>query len=89
MTRPSRAWKAALVGAYGIFVVMIFGAGLLGPTIMAVLPLLAAYGLGVLPWVHERASAPAQCRSCGKIVPASAMAPVRVRPLVSAPARAA
>jgi hypothetical protein len=72
VTRPSSAWKVALVGGYAMFSLMVFGASLLGPTIMAVLPFLAATGLGLLPWLHERAGAPAACVACGKLQPSEA-----------------
>lgn len=72
VVRPSSAWTAALLLAYAVFVVMIFGAGLLGPTIMVVIPLLAAFGLGVLPFVHARVGAPASCTACGTIADPSA-----------------
>jgi hypothetical protein len=75
VTKPSAAWKVALVGGYALFSLMVFGAGLLGPTIMAVLPLLAVTGLGVLPFLHERAGAPAACTACGKLHPAAASEP--------------
>ena len=65
---PSGRWKVAIPAAYAVFAVMIFGAGLLGPTIMAVLPLLAAYGLGVLPFVHGKAAEPTTCTACDRIV---------------------
>ena len=75
VTRPSSAWKAALVGGYVLFSLMVFGASLLGPTIMAVLPFLAATGLGLLPWLHDRAGAPAACTACGKLQPSEASEP--------------
>jgi hypothetical protein len=49
---------------------MVFGASLLGPTIMAALPLLVGTGLGLLPFLHDRAGAPAECSACGKLQPA-------------------
>lgn len=72
VVRPSAAWKLALVGGYVVLGVMVFCAALLGPTIMAVLPLLAATGMGLLPWLHERAGAPPTCSACGKLQPADA-----------------
>jgi len=74
VVRPSAAWKLALVGGYLVLGVMVFGASLLGPTIMAVLPLLVATGLGLLPFLHERAGAPAECSACGKLQPSPAQA---------------
>lgn len=71
VVRPSAAWKAALVGGYALFGLMVFGASLLGPTIMAVLPMLAATGMGLLPWLHERAGATAACTACGNLQPAA------------------
>ncbi|MCX4247285.1 hypothetical protein [Paraliomyxa miuraensis] len=67
VVRPSAAWKAALVGGYVLFGMMVFGASLLGPTIIAVLPLLMATGFGLLPFLHERAGAQAACAACGKL----------------------
>ena len=67
VVRRSPAWKLALVGGYVVFGAMVFGASLLGPTIMAVLPLLFGAGLGLLPWLHDRAGAPAECSACGKL----------------------
>lgn len=67
VTRPSGAWKILLVAGYALFSLMVFCASLLGPTIIAVLPLLAATGLGLLPWLHDRAGAPAACQACGRI----------------------
>lgn len=67
VVRRSPAWKLALVGGYVVFGSMVFGASLLGPTIMAVLPLLFGAGLGLLPWLHDRAGAPAECSACGKL----------------------
>lgn len=87
VVRPSRAWMLALAMAYAAFAVMIFGAGLLGPTIMVVLPLLAAYGLGVLPYVHARASAPTVCVACDRIVSAERSRPAHVA-MMGAAARA-
>lgn len=72
VVRPSAAWMLALVGGYVVLGVMVFCAALLGPTIMAVLPLLAATGMGLLPWLHERAGAPPTCGACGKLQPAHA-----------------
>lgn len=89
VVRPSGAWTAALLLAYAVFVVMIFGAGLLGPTIMLVIPLLAAYGLGVLPFVHARVGAPASCTACGTIAEPTVVSRGRSAPaVVSAPTRA-
>lgn len=70
VVRPHAAWKLALVGGYVVLGVMVFGAALLGPTIMLVLPLLVGTGLGLLPFLHERAGAPATCTACGKYQPA-------------------
>jgi len=67
VVRPSHAWKLALVGGYVVFSAMVFGASLLGPTIMAVLPVLFGAGLGLLPFLHDRAGAPAECTACGKL----------------------
>jgi hypothetical protein len=90
VVRPSAAWTLALVGGYVIFGAMVFGASLLGPTILAVLPLLAATGIGLLPWLHERAGAPAACTACGKLQPAAASEPRDgERSLATAVARAA
>lgn len=89
VTRPSTAWKAALVGGYVLFSLMVFGASLLGPTIMAVLPFLAATGLGLLPWLHERAGAPATCTACGKLQPSAASEDVQHGSHAHAVARAA
>jgi hypothetical protein len=75
VVRPHAAWKAALVGGYVVFGAMVFGASLLGPTIMAVLPFLVATGLGLLPFLHDRAGAPAECSACGKLQPAEEAAP--------------
>lgn len=72
VVRPSAAWTLALVGGYVVLGVMVFGAALLGPTIMVVLPLLVGTGLGLLPFLHERAGAPATCTACGKYQPAEA-----------------
>ena len=72
VVRPSAAWKLALVGAYVVFSAMVFGASLLGPTIMAALPLLFGAGLGLLPYLHDRAGAPAECTACGKLQPSEA-----------------
>ena len=69
VVRRSPAWKLALVGGYVVLGVMVFGASLLGPTIMAVLPLLAATGMGLLPFLHERAGAQPECSACGKLQP--------------------
>lgn len=69
VVRPKAAWKLALVGGYFVLGVMVFGAALLGPTIMVVLPLLVGTGLGLLPFLHERAGAPAECSACGKYQP--------------------
>ena len=72
VVRRSAAWKVALVGGYVLFGLMVFGASLLGPTIMAALPFLAATGMGLLPWLHERAGAEPSCSACGKLQPAGA-----------------
>ena len=69
VVRANPAWKLALVGGYFVLGIMVFCAALLGPTIMAVLPLLAATGMGLLPFLHERAGAPAECSACGKYQP--------------------
>lgn len=69
VVRPNAAWKLALVGGYFVLGVMVFGAALLGPTIMVVLPLLVGTGMGLLPFLHERAGAPAECSACGKYQP--------------------
>lgn len=70
VVRANPLWKLALVGGYFVLGVMVFCAALLGPTIMAVLPLLAATGMGLLPFLHERAGAPPECSACGKYQPA-------------------
>lgn len=88
VVRPSGAWKIALVGGYVLFGLMVFGASLLGPTIMAVLPMLVATGLGLLPWLHDRAGAPAACVECGKLASDEVPEPV-VRSLAPTMARAA
>ena len=67
--RASAWWKVALVAGYVVFSAMVFGASLLGPTIMAVLPLVAGCGIGLLPYLHDKAGAPATCTSCHRIVP--------------------
>jgi hypothetical protein len=84
VVRPSAAFKLALVAGYVLFGAMVFGASLLGPTIMAALPLLVATGLGLLPWLHERAGAAAECRACGKLQPAEPEAAVRAGAPVAA-----
>lgn len=89
VVRPSAAWKAALVGGYVVFGLMVFGASLLGPTIMAVLPLLVATGLGLLPWLHDRAGAPAACSACGKLQPSEEHAADDARAPSATMARAA
>jgi hypothetical protein len=73
VVRPSAAWKLALVAGYVVFGAMVFGASLLGPTIIAVLPLLLGTGMGLLPWLHDRAGAPAECSACGKLQPGEAV----------------
>lgn len=69
VVRPRAMWKVALVGGYVIFSAMVFGASLLGPTIMAALPFLVGTGMGLLPWLHDKAGAPAECSACGKLQP--------------------
>lgn len=58
----------ALVPAYGLLAAMGFGSALFGPTIVAVLPFIVAYGLGVLPFVHGRVSEPPMCTACDKAI---------------------
>jgi hypothetical protein len=89
VVRPSPAWKLALVGGYVVFGAMVFGASLLGPTIMAVLPFLMATGMGLLPWLHDRAGAPAECSACGKLQPSEDDAPAHDHASALAVARAA
>lgn len=89
VVRPHAAWKAALVGGYVVFGAMVFGASLLGPTIMAVLPFLFATGLGLLPYLHDRAGAPAECSACGKLQPAAEAGPEHEHVAELAIARAA
>lgn len=60
------------MGGYTLFGSMVFAASLLGPIIMAVLPWLAVAGLGLLPWLHDRAGAPPVCSACGKLQPSTA-----------------
>ncbi len=79
VVRRSNAWWAALIGAYVLFSAMVFGASLLGPTIMAVLPMLVATGLGLLPYLHGRVAEPATCTACGRIATG--------QPVVGSPAR--
>ncbi|MEM7159592.1 MAG: hypothetical protein AAF799_42525 [Myxococcota bacterium] len=75
VVRPSGWWKVALVAGYVAFSAMVFGASLLGPTIMAVLPLVAGCGIGLLPYLHDRVGTPATCTSCHRIVTRSATTP--------------
>ena len=70
VVRANPAWKLALVGGYFVLGVMVSGAALPGPPTMAVLPLPAATGMGLLPFLHERAGAPPECSACGKYQPA-------------------
>ncbi|MCA9707417.1 MAG: hypothetical protein KDK70_16315, partial [Myxococcales bacterium] len=73
VTRPSRAWKAALVAGYVVLAAMGVAmalAGIAGP--FTVLPAVVIYALGTLPFLHARASEPATCEACGKIVQPSA-----------------
>lgn len=89
VVRPHAAWTLALVGGYVVLGAMVFGASLLGPTIMAVLPLLAATGMGLLPFLHERAGAPATCSACGRYQPTEGHAPSEAEASTLEVARAA
>lgn len=75
------AWTRAFVAvAWIVAAAMVFAAGLIGPFIMLALPLLGAFGGGLIAGAHALAFAPATCGRCGKIVaaPANAAADARV-----------
>lgn len=66
---PSGWWRVALVLGWVTMVAMVLGLGLTGVAGPAtVLPGVILYGLGALPFLHRRASEPATCDACGKIV---------------------
>lgn len=67
VVRPSALWRLAIVPAWATLAVMVFGAGLVGPLIMFLVPPLLVGGISLLSVVHARASAPAECSACGKI----------------------
>lgn len=87
VTRPSPAWRLALVAGWLVMVVMVMIASLIGPFILAVGPIIAASGAGLLSFLHGKVSEPATCDACGKIVEAPVV-PVVTR-AHHAPARAA
>lgn len=65
--RPSSLWKVALVAGYVVVGLMVAAASMLGLGILGVIPLLMMAGLGLLPFLHDRAGAPPLCSACGKI----------------------
>lgn len=65
--RPSPLWRLAVVPAWIVSGLMVLGAGMIGPFILVVVPLLFAGGVGLLSTVHAQASAPPECEACGKI----------------------
>lgn len=87
VTRPYRAWRLALVAGWLVMAAMVMIASLIGPFILAVGPIIAASGAGLLSFLHGKVSEPATCDACGKIVEAP-VAPVVTR-AHHAPARAA
>lgn len=87
VTRPSRAWRLALVAGWVVMAASVMLASLIGPFILAVGPIIAASGAGLLSFLHGKVAEPATCKACGKIVEAP-VAPVVAR-AHRAPARAA
>ncbi len=86
--RPSALWKVALVAGYVLFGTMIFGASMLGLGVIGVIPFLALAGLGLLPFLHDRAGAQPTCSECGKINEGVARTPALTTRVEIAPARA-
>lgn len=75
----SRLLGALLVGtAWIIAMAMVWGGVLLGPAVIAILPLLFAGGMSIITVAHSWAFADRICDACGKLVEApAAAAPVR------------
>jgi len=73
--RPSRLWLLAVAAAWGFLFLAVLGASLIGPFVLAVGPVLALSGACLLSFVHTRASEPATCDECGKIVPDASTEP--------------
>lgn len=87
VTRPSRAWRLALVAGWLVMAASVMFASLIGPFILAVGPIIAASGAGLLSFLHGKVGEPATCEACGKIVEAP-VAPAVAR-VHHTPARAA
>ncbi|MEM9454989.1 MAG: hypothetical protein AAGF11_12470 [Myxococcota bacterium] len=66
---PSGWWRAALVLGWVVMAAMVLGLGMTGVAgPFTVLPGVILYGVGGLPFLHARASEPATCSECGKII---------------------
>lgn len=66
---PSGWWRVALVLGWIVMAAMVLGLGMTGVAgPFTVLPGVILYGVGGLPFLHARASEPATCSDCGKIV---------------------
>lgn len=66
---PSGWWRVAAVAGWVTMAAMVLGLGMTGIMGLGlVLPGVVLYGLGALPFLHGRASEPATCDTCGKIV---------------------
>jgi hypothetical protein len=64
---PSRLIRRmALVGAWVVVLAMVFGASLIGPFVIPVLPFLAFAGMSLISAVYEYAHADRICDVCGR-----------------------
>jgi hypothetical protein len=78
--RPSNLWKLAHAGAWAYAALSVLGASLVGPFIVALVPMLLFGGTCLLAETHRRATAPAVCDACDRLVdvPARTRPPARV-----------
>ncbi len=73
---PSGWWRVALALGWIVMAAMVLGLGMTGVAgPFTVLPGVILYGVGGLPFLHARASEPATCSDCGKIVERTAPGP--------------
>src|SRR5262245_1365766 len=65
---PSPIFKVALVGTWVLVAVMVGAVALLGPTLVAVSPILMGSAIGMLSPLYAKLAEPLKCRSCGDVL---------------------
>ena len=88
--RRAPGWGVVVVALAWLFVVaLLFVSALIGPFILLVVPIIFAFGAAAVRSAHDLAFALPVCDGCGKVALTEVPAPVRVRAVAPALARAA